>query len=276
MSTTENSALPELPAVPSDRIEAYVMPDAGDWIRSVLRPCRTKRNWMDSSPSRYAYRCVPLSAANSLGWEILNPVACECIWTGLTGQDQVYVWREKETRFTARSHFGCGTVTWDLPFVFRTPPGIAMVVSGPANSAKPGIAPLDGVVRTDWLPFPFTMNWKLTIPKHPVRFEAGEPICRIFPITVDLPEAMTLELRNLDDNRAFEEHLYAWKRQRDRNYREKREAEERAAQGEQPELQNLWSRDYARQRGAESAGLEDAQTRFKCKQVVDSRGRTED
>src|SRR3712207_8402233 len=33
----------------------------------------------------------------------------------------------------ARSHFGSGILTWNLPFLFRTPPGYNLHVRGPAN-----------------------------------------------------------------------------------------------------------------------------------------------
>ena len=40
-----------------------------------------------------------------------------------------------------------------------------MWAMGPPNHVKDGIQPLVGLVETDWLPFPFTMNWHL----HPAR-----------------------------------------------------------------------------------------------------------
>ena len=36
--------------------------------------------------------------------------------------------------------------------------------------------PLVGLIETDWLPFPFTMNWVFTRPGR-VRLEKGEPFC---------------------------------------------------------------------------------------------------
>jgi hypothetical protein len=39
--------------------------------RPAIRPAETKRQWMDDSPQSYSYRCLPLTIANSHGWEIL-------------------------------------------------------------------------------------------------------------------------------------------------------------------------------------------------------------
>ncbi len=48
-----------------------------------------------------------------------------------------------------------------------------MWVGGPPNHIKDGIQPLTGLVETDWLPFPFTMNWMFTR-KGSVRWERGQ------------------------------------------------------------------------------------------------------
>lgn len=64
----------------------------------------------------------------------------------------------------------------------------AHVGSGVPNLAKDGIAPLEGVVETDWLSFTFTMNWIFTRPGR-VRFEADEPFCFITPVNYRAIEA---------------------------------------------------------------------------------------
>ena len=98
---------------PDDRIiKAYILPGAPADVDKLIRPARPKREWMDRTPDNYAYRCLPLSAANTMGWEILNPVNCEFRWNGLTPHQQVFVYKERELRFGPKSHFGTGVVTW--------------------------------------------------------------------------------------------------------------------------------------------------------------------
>ncbi len=81
----------------------------------------------------------------------------------------------------AVSHFGHGILTWRLPFLFRTPVDTDLLMRGPANSPKDGIAPLEGMIETDWSPATATMNWQITRPDHVVRFVADEPIAMIVP-----------------------------------------------------------------------------------------------
>ena len=41
-----------------------------------------QRDWMDATPSRFAYRCLPLTIANQTGFWIKNPVGFTATWRG--------------------------------------------------------------------------------------------------------------------------------------------------------------------------------------------------
>ena len=99
----------------------------------------------------------------------------------------------------ALSHFALGIVTFQLTYLFRTEPGWNLFATGPTNNPKDGIAPLSGVIETDWLPYPFTMNWQMTR-AGTVRFEKDEPICMVFPIPADALPGVEVDVRNLADN----------------------------------------------------------------------------
>src|SRR3954471_4050967 len=45
-------------------------------------PGRPQRNWMETFVYRHPYRCLPLTMANSTGWEILCPVSFTISWNG--------------------------------------------------------------------------------------------------------------------------------------------------------------------------------------------------
>jgi hypothetical protein len=99
-------------------------------------------------------------------------------------------------------------------YLFRTSPGWSMWVTGPPNHVKDGIQPLTGLVETDWLPFPFTMNWLFTRPGT-VRFEKGEPFC-FFTLVQDKPiEEFQLVQKSFQDNEELDQQYRAWFQQRD-------------------------------------------------------------
>src|SRR6478736_3013671 len=129
-----------------------------------IRPAPAERAWMDNTENRHAYRCLPLTIANAHGWEILSPGGFNAIWNGGKGLDAVTVTADAGVEPAAMSHFGHGVLTFTVPCLFRTEPGFDLMVTGPFNMPKDSIAPLTGIIETDWSPYTFTMNWRFTRP----------------------------------------------------------------------------------------------------------------
>jgi hypothetical protein len=100
-----------------------------------------------------------------------------------------------------RSYFGHGVLTFTLPYLFRTPQGVNLLVKGPSNQFKDGIQALEGIVETDWTTAPFTMNWKFTRPGCHVAFERAEPICMIVPLARGLAESLVAIQEPLENNK---------------------------------------------------------------------------
>jgi hypothetical protein len=204
-----------------------------------LRAAPTTRAWMDKVHDNHAYRCLPLNIANSHGWEILSPCSFELAWTGgiptrtLTAK-ALDGYPDLE-RFVV-SHFRYGIVTFHLGYVFRTEPGWDLFASGSFNNPKDGIAPLTGVIETDWLPYPFTMNWQMTRPGT-VRFEKDEPVCMIFPVPHGVLQSVELEILDLDSEPELRRQAVEWKEHRE-EFMKKFNAREPAA------VKAAWQRDY--------------------------------
>jgi hypothetical protein len=111
--------------------------------------------------------------ANQSGWELRNPCAFTATWFGQENGADVMIVPDKRDadQLLPVGHFGSGILTWNLPLLFRTPPGYNLLVRGPANYPKDGVCPLAGIVETDWASASFSMSWKLTRKLIPVRFE---------------------------------------------------------------------------------------------------------
>ena len=127
-----------------------------------------QRTWMNNTPQRYAYRCLPLTIVNQTGWWIKNPVGFTATWRGGTHPGSI------EFQFDAsgevwsqwiNSQFGEGIITWNTPFLFRTKPqGSRLLVCGPVNYFKANAHPLTALIESDWISMSFTMNYKIMIP----------------------------------------------------------------------------------------------------------------
>ena len=178
----------------------------------LLVPARGARAWMDETPDRFAYRCTPLSIANASGWEILSPCSFQAFWNGGSRPEDITLASEADEATLSRfvvSHFGSGVLTFHTGYLFRTPPGWAVWARGAPNTVKDGIAALDGLVETDWLPFPFTMNWRFTRRKT-IRFETGEPICFVTLFPHGLIDAVAPRLADLSDDPRLQAQHEAW------------------------------------------------------------------
>jgi hypothetical protein len=193
---------------------AYERDGAGEV--SII-PGDLERDWMNETPARFAYRCLPLLIANQSGWMILNTHRFAATWNGGIGQDSITV---EHFDFGpgmvhyALSHFGSGVLTFSIPYLFRTPPGYNLHVRGPANMPKDGIAALEGIVETDWSDATFTMNWKFTRPNHRVLFEEDEPIAMISPIRRGEVERFRPVFRALETDKDTEAGFIAFTKSR--------------------------------------------------------------
>jgi hypothetical protein len=177
---------------------------------------------MDTAPESFPYRCLPLAIANSHGWEILSPCGFEACWNGGPATEDVTVVPDlgTESQDAPVALFGQGTITFHVAGLFRTSPGWNLWVGGPPNAAKDGLAPLGGIVETDWSPFTFTMNWRFTRPNQWIRFEENEPFCFIFPIERNMIETVQPRFVPIDDAPDVKAQFEAWSRSRDAFQRE--------------------------------------------------------
>lgn len=204
-------------------------------------PGRSRREWMDAFADRHPYRCLPLTMANSTGWEILCPIDIEVTWDGGELENAITITSsagDAAVRSFASSHFRRGIVTMHTGHLFRTPPGWGVWCQAAPNWPKDGIAPLTGLIETDWLPFPFTMNWQMTRPGT-VRFEKDEPFCFINVMEHHKLEEIEPKLRMLDHNPDLKAEYNAWAESR-------ADFNKRLNDREEGAMKDRWQRHYMR------------------------------
>lgn len=178
-----------------------------------IRPAPAERPWMDATPERYAYRCLPLNIANAHGWEVLAPARIRVAYFGGNDLKAISIDTEAPDHLKPISHFGAGILTFHVPCLIQTEPGYELWVSGSPNRPKHGIYPLTGIVETDWSPFTFTMNWRFTQPGEVV-FEAGEPYCFFFPIERRVLPAVEPEFHLLSEAPKLAAEFNTWQEAR--------------------------------------------------------------
>ena len=233
-------------------------------------PAEQGRAWMNATIDGFANRCLPLLIANQHGWVIRNGHGFEAKWDSTREQTGITITPDPGIppgdRVLPVSHFGHGVLTWHIDAVFRTEPGFNLVAMGPPNSPKDGIAPLMGIMETDWMPFSFTMNWMFTTAETPVRFEKGEPFCTVFPVQRDLLEQTEPEFHDLESDPDLYRQFRAWSLSREAFINELQIPESSA-------VKERWQKMYFRGQRPEGPGFADHQTKLAVRPVVDRSGR---
>ena len=256
--------------IPPNTIRAHVVDGANIVLEDHIRPSPPRRDWMDAVPAGYIYRCIPLLAANTMGWELLNPADTKLTWDGGDRIENIRIECQQRGLFTASSHFGSGIATWYVPFLFKTSPDLGLYICGPANHGQSDAQPLDAFVRTDWLPFPFTVNWKINKSGNPVFFSKGEPIARVMPFPLALIDETQLEITALSSDPGFKAEVTAFGQARAANVAAQRaNIAKAAAEGKKPSQDGVYNAQYVKAKGVE--GHVSHQTVFKPRNPIDKR-----
>ena len=201
--------------MPREKLYAFDLTGARNNFDN-LQPSARDRKWMDETPQKFAYRCLPMVIANQFGWDILGTHKLRATWNGGTALDALTIEvLYGDGQYFATSHFGSGVLTFSLPYLFRTPPGWNLMVRGPTNQPKDGIIGLDGIVETDWSHATFTMNWKFTR-ACTVEFDLGEPICMIHPVQRGVLEEFEPVFAPIEAEAELRAKYVAWSSGRDK------------------------------------------------------------
>ena len=235
-----------------------------------VRPARAKRQWMDDFSDRHAYRCLPLSIANSYGWEVLCPIPLEIRWNGGMAVEDIEVIGLKElpggapVEHFCRSNFSRGIVTFHLDYVIETEPDWEILATGPFNDPKPTATPLAGIIESDWLPYPFTMNWQLTQPGI-TRFDEREPFCFFLPVPKGVLPDTELHIHRLTDDPELEARHNQFRHARD-------DFMGRVRAGDQEAIKEAWQRHYFVGRHPDGVLAPEHLNKLRLKEPVDVRG----
>ena len=226
-------------------------------LEMKLEPAPFSRNWMDMTSQRFANRCLPLLMSNQSGWFVKGAGRIRAMWEGKTDTVKVEALPSADGKIhhaAALSHFGHGILTFNMPWLIRTPEGWNLHVRGPPNWFKEGIQPCEGIVETDWAAETFTMNWKFTTKDTWVTFQEGDPIALLVPVRRGDLELFRPEIKPIESNAEMLKEYQAWSMSRNKFLAElKRPGSDAQKQG--------WQKDYfthARQRKLNLASVKEA------------------
>jgi hypothetical protein len=201
-------------------IEAYFIGDLKqeqiENLKKYIVPASSKREWMDEKHQSYAYYCYPMVAANQAGYWVLYNNDTEIFWNGGNNVSDVKIIHKdnQDILNTCSSHFSSGIITFNFPIVFKTPPGWGLWISGCPNYPINNLQALEAIVETNWLPFTFTMNYKITEKNRLIKLKKGMPICKMIPYPLNLNEKTNLKFDKLENNKKLYNQYNDWSQSR--------------------------------------------------------------
>lgn len=179
-----------------------------------IRQSRMKRDWMDNTYNKHAYRCLPLSSANVNGWEIILEKEVRVIWDGyncipkILNKDSNGTTLYNNDRIIATCN-KVGMVDFGLSWIFKTDPGYETWLMGSPNYFIEGASPLSAILPSSWWPDEAQFNWRIDKEGQEVVFPEGMPFAFFFVYKNEL-EDVSISVENYWDNQKLMEERIAY------------------------------------------------------------------
>ena len=163
-----------------------------------IEPLSAKRDWMEATFDKHAYRCLPVTITNQLGWAISFPEDITFMWDGQisTSGEHVKVLAGEKYIQTGR---GQATVSFETGLVFRTPENYSLLTYNVPNMFMEGVSPYTTIISSSFFEGPLPVAWKVTKPFVPITIKAGQPVAAVFPISLTEIQGSVLTVKDIKD-----------------------------------------------------------------------------
>lgn len=141
-----------------------------------------RRNWMDETSEKHAYRCFPVTQANVVGWSLSCTQDVVFTWDGANDQTPNHV---KITN-PAGAYAGRGqsSISLDTGLVFRTAGEISLWTINPVNYFNDDFETMSNLISTSFYDNPLPLAIKAKKAGVETRITAGTPLATIIPISL--------------------------------------------------------------------------------------------
>jgi hypothetical protein len=192
------------------KITAY----KNEMARSKIEQTKVKREWMDETIDAHAYKCFPVSLANTIGWSISFLDDIEFVWDGISDTTPDHVKIISDPGNVCTTQRANATVSFYSGIFFETGPDISMLQIVPPNFFVDGATPFTTIISTSVLKEAIPIAWKITRPDTVIRIPAGMPVATFIPISLSKYQEVELDIKKKVfediDLAARDERLKVW------------------------------------------------------------------
>ena len=147
-----------------------------------IEPMSIKRDWMDVTSEKHAYRCFPVTQANVVGWSLSCTEDIIFTWDGITDQTDKHV----EIKSPANCYGGRGqsSVSLQTGLIFRTDNNVSLWTISPVNYFSDDFETISNIISTSFYDNPLPLAIRARKSNQETVIKAGTPIATIIPISL--------------------------------------------------------------------------------------------
>ena len=166
--------------------------------KTIISPMSIKRDWMDETPEKHAYRCFPVTQANMIGWNLAWSEDVKFIWNGIndTSQDNVKILGEDSLIYTGR---GQSSISFTTGLTFKTENNISLFIINPVNYFNLEFEVISSLISTSWFDNDFPLAIKAKVPNKEILIKAGQPLATILPISLTALDNTSIKIHDYKD-----------------------------------------------------------------------------
>jgi hypothetical protein len=163
-----------------------------------ISPMSIKRDWMDATSEKHAYRCFPVTQANVIGWSIscLNDISF--IWNGINDQtgNNIKILQGEETCYTGR---GQSTLSFNTGLHFKTTEELSLFTINPVNYFSDDFETMSSLISISFFDNPLPLAIKARSANKEILIKAGTPLATIIPISLSGLNNSSIEINEYQD-----------------------------------------------------------------------------
>jgi hypothetical protein len=148
----------------------------------TIEPMSIKRDWMDQTSEKHAYRCFPVTQANVIGWSISCSEDIVFSWDGINDQTDQHVKIDSpEGSYSGR---GQSSISLNTGLTFKTDQDVSILTINPVNYFSNDFETMSNLISTSFYGNPLPLAIKARRANEKVVIKAGTPIATLIPISL--------------------------------------------------------------------------------------------
>lgn len=175
----------------------------------IVNPLPVQRDWMDITPDKHAYRCYPVTTANTVGWTLSAPYDVSFIWDGVndTTSSHIEVIEGKDNTYTGR---GQSSVSFNTGIIIKSAQDISVLTITPQNYFYEDFEVISSLISTSFLDTEFPLAIKARTANKVITIKAGTPLATIIPISLTRLKNESIEIIDFKESKEYEDAIKAY------------------------------------------------------------------